>query len=88
MIRERVLKWLFPVSTEELRDTSIDERFAHIEAHLVDVDAAIQYRSATLSNGPPGMTNLRPGYQSRSSKIAKAQEILNQQQSKDVPDAA
>lgn len=85
-----VLKWLFPVSTEESTGTFTDKekaflaRFAAIERKIVDIELRMQHASATLSKGAPGMSNLRPGYQSRSSKIAMAQAILNE---KKIPDA-
>ncbi len=84
-----MLRWLFPDSAAENKDISIDMRMATLEARILDLEVQNSFTSVTSSKGaPPGMANLRPGYQSRSAKMAKAQGILNARLSKDVPEHA
>jgi len=83
-----VLKWLFPDSAAVDKDISTEMRMATLEARILDLELEHRFASVSSTKGPPGMSNLRPGYSRRSSNIAKAQEILNEKLRKDVPSAA
>jgi hypothetical protein len=100
-MKEVVLSWLLPAVIArvdtfiEKHDEKLAKNFEGLQAahrklleRVMDLELREKHRLVPSSMGPPTMSELRPGFRSRSSRIREAQEILNDQLRKDAPEKA